>query len=214
MIIQLINRLNVQLSPNSHNLLMMKAIRICTLFLVVTIFPLVNVHAWDLEIGVRALIPRIGTGVQEYEDKDGNKDTFKPTVESTATGQSYHLGLRWDAWQLDYDNSEFTFDSSLAAGAVVPVDTDLEVTITENRLGINYHIERELAGLFAGLGYTSIKEEIKSDDNTWVLEASRPYLKGGIDLIINSITLRYEMIAYSLGEHNIQVNSLAFLLVF
>lgn len=203
-----------QIKLNSLFFFKMKVIRLFVLFFIVFMLPMANTYAWDLEIGVRALIPRIGTGVQEYEDKDGNKNTFKPKVESTATGQSYHLGLRLDSWQLDYDSSKFTFDSSLAAGDVVPVDTDLECTITESRLGINYHIERELAGLFAGAGYTSVKEEIKSDDNTWVLEESRPYLKTGFDLIINSITLRYEMIVYSLGEHNIQVNSLAFLLVF
>ncbi len=192
----------------------MKAIRLFVLFFVLSIIPLANAYAWSLEIGIRALIPRIGAGVQKYEDKEGNKATFKPKAESTATGQSYHLGLRLESWQVDYDSSKFTFDSSIKAGDVVSADTDLECTITENRLGINYHIERELAGAFAGLGYTSVKEEIKSDDNTWTREESRPYLKSGIDLIINSITLRYEMLIYSIGEHNIQVNSLAFLVVF
>jgi hypothetical protein len=171
--------------------------------------------AWDLEIGVRSLLPRIGANYQEYKDKSGETHLIKPTAETTATGFSYHLGLRINDYSIDYDASEFGYDSSIeATNEAVTEETEIRSKITEQRLGVNYHIERELAGMFVGIGFSNAKEELTSAMNSWTYETTTPYLKVGLDLILGVLVIRYEQIYLSLGEHSVQINSAGLLLIF
>lgn len=171
--------------------------------------------AWDLEIGARSLLPRVGANYQEYEDESGTTHSIKPTAETTATGFSYHLGIRIDDFSIDYDVSEFSYDSVIpATNQAVSEETEIESKITEQRLGVNYHIERELAGMFAGIGISQAEEVLTSALNKWTYQTTTPYLKVGLDLILGGWRLRYEQIYLSLGEHSVQINSAGILLVF
>lgn len=186
----------------------MKACRIIGLTIIFSICLSSNLWAWDLEVGARALIPRIGAGEQEYEDESGNKTTFKPEPESIVTGVSYHLGIRLGSYQIDFDASTFNYQSTLTAdNDAVTEDTTIDAAIRERRLGVNYHLERELAGLFAGIGISDIEETLESDDRTWTFKTTSPYLKAGLDLILGNLILRYEQIYLSMGEHSVQINS-------
>ena len=172
-------------------------------------------YALDIELGYRRLIPRIGVGEQEYENESGDKQEIKPIVDSTALGQSYHFGLRIEEYSIDLDHSEYEYDSTLKANTgIVASDTEMTARTEENRIGVNYHLERELAGVFAGIGISSIVETLETDDEDWVFKTYSPYFKLGADLIFGALRARYEQIYLSIGEHSVQINSFGILIVF
>lgn len=171
-----------------------------------------TVLAWDVEFGYRRLMPRIGAGTQEYLDENKNRADIHPTVENTAIGQSYLLGIKFGNLSLDFEKSEYTYLSTLPSDSnLVTADTEIENTITEQRVGINYHIERELAGVFAGLGFTEFKERLASDSDEWTYKTTTPYFKFGFDLILGAWIARYEQVHFEAGEHTIRVNSFGIL---
>lgn len=174
-----------------------------------------NSFAWEVEIGVRQQMPRIGVGEQEYEDDAGEKRSIKPEIETTAIGQAYHLGLRFESFFIDMDVSQFKYDSSIdASNDAVSTDTDITATTRETRIGVNYYLERELAGILAGGGFSQIEEILESNNNTWTHKTVSPYLKFGFDLIFYSFRVRYEQTYLGIGEHSVQINSIGFFLTF
>jgi hypothetical protein len=187
-----------------------------TLFIILIIsLATQHLYAWEAEVGVRQQMPRIGVGEQEYEDESGNNRSIKPGVETTAIGFSYHIGIRFEEYSIDMDIADYKYDSSIdASNDAVTGDTQIEVKTIESRIGINYHLERELAGILVGLGLSRITETLESDDNTWTFQSTSPYLKVGCDLIFSAFRARYEQIYISMGEHSVQINSLGFFLVF
>ena len=193
----------------------MKAIFPVALVFLLILCRIPSAFAWNLEIGARSLLPRIGAKEQEYTDKNGDKQTIKPKAETTATGYSYHLGLRLADYSIDLDSSEFGYESSIDASNPAVTETSaIKSKITENRIGINRHLERELAGIYAGVGISNAKEELSSSTNSWVYTTNTPYFKFGIDLILGLLVIRYEQLYMSLGAHSVQINAAGLLLVF
>ena len=191
----------------------MKLFRILIFCGLLGIYLPTTLFAWSLEFGYRRLMPKIGVSQQSYEDEAGSTHTIKPTVEDTALGQSALLGIKLETYSIDLEQSEFKFDSTInAANEAVAVDTAISCTISEQRLGVNYHIERDLAGLYGGIGISSVVETLESSEAKWVFKTTSPYFKFGFDLILDSWIVRYEQVHLSIGEHNVRINSLGILL--
>ncbi|MBU3917905.1 hypothetical protein KKA14_20450 [bacterium] len=186
---------------------------IVALCLFLTLKP--TVFALDLEIGYKRLMPKLGIKEQEYEKDTGEKNMIKPEVESTAVGQSFTLGIRFESISFHLENSEYTYDSHISAdNAAVTEATEIECKTSENRFSINYNLERDLAGIYAGIGVSNSEEVLKSNSNEWVSKATSPLIKVGINLILDSWRLQYEQIYLSLKKHSIRVDSIGILFYF
>ncbi|MCP4750992.1 MAG: hypothetical protein GY866_08870 [Proteobacteria bacterium] len=173
------------------------------------------VYAWGIEIGYNRLMPKLGTKEQEYEGLAGSKLHFKPRIEQTILGHSITMGFMYENFLFLYDQSQFDFEAAIPAeNEAVTTDTDVEGKVTERRFGVNYHIERELAGVFMGVGLTNVEEELSGGGSKWTYKTITPYLKYGIDLIIGSFRVRTEQIHYKLGNHSAKVNSMGLLFTF
>jgi len=161
------------------------------------------------------VLPQMTVDKQIYTDKSNQKHTFAPVLESVAAGFSYHLGLRVDDFSIDLDSSAFEYISIIEASHnAVTEDTDVNCTVSEARYGVNYHVERELAGIFAGIGISNVREELKFDSNDWTYSATTPYLKIGFDFILGTLVIRYEQIYMTVGKHSLQTTSGGILFVF
>ncbi len=174
-----------------------------------------TVFAWDFVVGYKRLLPRLGVSEQEYERESGGNFDIKPVVNNTVLGQSLLLAIKFETISVELEQSEYKYDSTIpATHAAVSEETDIECNTVENRLGITYNIERELAGIYAGVGLSSAKETLKSSSDKWEYQGISPFFKFGIDLILGSLIARYEQIHSSVGNHTVRVNSIGLLLAF
>lgn len=194
---------------------MLRFIGVFTFLLIVSV-QMAEVFAWDLQIGYQRLLPKLGTGEQEYESIAGDKIKFKPRVEVTILGQSFSLGLKIDSYLVRYEYSEFNYETTIPAlHPAVTSDTVAQCKTTERRLGLSYHIERELAGIFVGVGLSSVEERLSSDTTEWFFSTFTPYLKYGFDLmVLDSWRIRTEQMHAKHGEHTVKINSMGIVLVF
>ncbi len=192
-------------------------IRISTFIsLIVLLFVHVpTIYAWDFQIGYQRLLPKLGTNDQEYEGRSGGKMELQPKVKETILGQSMTLGVMIENYLIQYEQSEFTFDSTIPAeNQAVSDKTDIECKIVENRLGVSYHLEKELAGIFLGAGLSSQEERLTSAANEWVYNSITLHTKFGIDLVFGIARIRVEQIHYKIGNHSTRINSGGILFAF
>ena len=170
-------------------------------------------NAWDLELGVHHLMPKLSTGEQKYENASGAELKFKPVINKTITGQSASIGLIYEKFAFQLEQVSYQYESDiLTEYAAVINGTSAKIEMKEQRVGVNYHLERELAGLFAGIGMTRETEKITTGGGEWIYEADVPFIKIGIDLILNSWRIRIEQVYFSFGEHSSKVSSFGILL--
>ncbi|MFH2132732.1 MAG: hypothetical protein ABIK68_20305 [bacterium] len=169
--------------------------------------------AWDLELGIHHLMPKLWTGEQRYENSSGSTLKFKPVIQKTITGQSVSVGLFWENLLIQIEQAIYRYETEIPASNIAVMnDTMARFEVTEQRLGISYHLERELAGVYAGIGMTREKEKIVTSSDEWQFEADVPYFKFGIDIILGAWRVRVEQIHYSFGKHSAKVGSLGILL--
>lgn len=165
-------------------------------------------YAWNLQLGVHHLMPKLWTGEQTYEDRSGNKLKFKPVIDKTIVGQTASIGFFYENVLFNYEQGQYGYDTQIpATNSAVADATDAEIEIREQRLGASYHLERELAGLYAGIGMTREQETVSTRQNKWRFEKTVPFFKFGIDLIFGSWRIRIEQIHFSYGEHSAKINS-------
>ncbi len=197
-------------TPEPH-----KSKRCLYLILLLLIFCSRPVYAWNLTLGIHHLMPKLWTGEQTYESSSGDTLEFKPTINKTITGQSASIGFVYENFLFQFEQGLYRYETEIpATNASVSSDTKADIEIMEQRLGVNYHLERELAGLFIGVGMTREIEKVSTAQDEWRFEADVPFFKFGIDLIMNSWRIRIEQIHYSFGEHSAKVSSAGILLYF
>ncbi len=178
------------------------------LFLVLLLVSQTPVYAWDLHLGVHHLMPKLWTGEQQYEGSDDRKLLFKPVINKTITGQSVSVGLFFDSFLIQIEQARYRYVTSIPAeNEAVTIDTQADSEVTEQRLGVSYHLERELAGVHIGIGITREKEKISTSQNEWLFEADVPFFRFGIDLILTPWRIRVEQMHYGFGEHSAKVSS-------
>ena len=177
------------------------------LVLIVFIGP--EAFAWGLEIGYQRLMPKLGTKEQEYKDQTGSKQSFKPKVEDTILGQSFTIGLKLAEYLIQYEMVDYSHSATIPAAVLgTLLDTEVDSAITEKRLGVSYHLERELAGVFLGAGFSAVEEKLVGSDNEWIFSGNTVFLKYGIDLMLLDIfKVRAEQIHFTIGAHNALINS-------
>ena len=187
------------------------------LFVVTFLYLAVPVlHAWGLEIGYQRLMPKLGTKEQEYQSQTGQKITLTPRVEETILGQAYTIGLKLEEYLIQYEQVDYAYSTTIPAAALSTTqDTVVDSQINEKRLGLNYHLERDLAGIFLGVGITVIEEKLISIDNEWIYTGATAYLKYGLDMMIMSmLKVRAEQIHFRIGVHNAAINSFGLVFYF
>lgn len=185
------------------------------LFLIFLVWIPSTIFAWSLEFGYKRLMPRLGVSQQTYEDETGQKHDIKPTVEGTALGSSLLLGLKLETYSIELEQSLFEFSSVIdASNSAVSQETPINSTITEQRIALNYHIERELAGLYGGVGISTFEETLESSLETWTFKSYAPFFKFGFDLILDAWIVRYEQVHLEMGDHIVRINSLGVILAF
>ncbi len=171
--------------------------------------------AWNLEFGVHQLMPKLWTGEQKYENATGGQLKFKPVIQKTITGQSVTIGFIYESFAFQLEQAAYQFESDIPIEyAALTTDTTAKIKIQEQRVGVNYHLERELAGIFAGIGMTREQEKITTGGDTWVYETDVPFGKAGIDLILGAWRIRIEQIHFSFGKHSAKVSEVGILLYF
>lgn len=172
-------------------------------------------YAWDFQIGYQSLMPKIGAREQEYKSDSGDDLTFKPRIEETIIGNSVQIGVKFDDYLIHYEQSEFNYQSTIPAdNAAVTQDTPVDGKIKEQRLSFNYNLERDLAGVYVGLGISSAKEELSSTDKAWLFSGNSPLFKFGIDLILGNFRVRTERIMLYIGKHYLKVDSMGLYMTF
>jgi len=170
-------------------------------------------QAWNIQLGIHHLMPKLWTGVQTYEDSTGSQLTFKPVINKTITGQTGSIGIFLGSILLHYEQGKYQYRTQIpASNPAVMEQTEADVEIEERRLGINYHLERDLAGIYAGIGMTREQETISSSQNDWQFVEDVPFFKFGIDLILGSWRIRIEQIHFSFGAHSAKISSAGILL--
>ncbi|MDT8448277.1 MAG: hypothetical protein RRB13_15390 [bacterium] len=185
--------------------------RISLLFICLfSLFP-ASGWAWDLALGLQRTKPQIGYHQQTYQSDAGNW-SFKPDGEETIFGQALTLDLIIDWAMIEYEQSEYktTTKTSDSSGNLV----ELSPTFTQERLGLYFSAERELAGFFIGGGFDRSKESFDYNGNTYRYEGTSPYAKAGILMIFGPFRVRAEQLHSSIGEHFLKTNSLGLLLQF
>jgi hypothetical protein len=203
--------MNLNVQKQGHR---SRFIRLFTgLFLVLLLVSQTPVYAWDLHLGVHHLMPKLWTGEQQYEGANSDKLLFKPVINKTITGQSVSVGLFFDSILIQLEQTRYLYETCIPAeNEAVTTDTQADSEITEQRLGISYHLERELAGVHVGVGITREKEKIYTSQDEWLFEADVPFFKFGIDLILAPWRIRVEQVHYGFGEHSAKVSSAGILL--
>lgn len=160
-------------------------------------------------------MPKLGTGKQEYTGSDDTKIQLDPVVLNTIVGQGVSIGIYDEPLQYYLEYFKYNYDSLLPVeNPAVTADTDIEIKITEIHLGINYHLERELAGIYSGIGISSLKEELTQNDGTWTFETYTPYIRLGLDMIFGNIRIRGEQLHFSFGNHYSKTSILGIIIVF
>ena len=179
------------------------------LLIVLFAFLVPDIFAWGVEIGYQRLMPKLGTKEQEYKDQTGAKQSFKPKVEEAILGQSFTIGLKLAEYLIQYEMVDYSHSATIPAAVLgTPLDTEADSNITEKRLGVSYHLERELAGIFLGAGFSAVEEQLVSSDNEWNFSGNSIYLKYGIDLMVLDIfKVRAEQVHFRIGAHNALINS-------
>ena len=170
-------------------------------------------NAWDLELGVHQLMPKLWTGAQKYESGTGGQLKFKPVIQKTISGRSASIGFIYESFSFQLEQSAYHYDSDIPqAYAALTTDTTVKIEMKEQRVGVSYHLERELAGIFAGIGMTREEERFTIGGDTWIYEADVPFGKIGVDLVLGAWRVRIEQIHLIIGRHSSKVNSLGILL--
>ncbi len=160
-------------------------------------------------------MPKLGTGEQEYTGTGGTRIQLDPVVLNTIVGQGFSIGIHEEPLQYYLEYFQYSYDSLLPAeNSAVSVDSELEIKITEIHLGVNYHLERELAGIFSGIGISNLKEELNKNDGTWTFETYTPYIRFGLDMIFGGIRIRGEQLHFSFGKHYSKTSILGIVIVF
>jgi hypothetical protein len=197
---------------NSDLLLFLKYLGILLLLLLMNQR---TANAWSIELGVHQLIPKLWTGEQKYENGTGGQLKFKPVIQKTITGQSASIGFIYENFAFQLEQVAYQYQSDMPTEFSSPTsDTNAKIGIKEQRIGVNYHLERELAGIFVGIGITHEEEEIEAGGDTWLYETDVPFGKFGIDLILEAWRIRFEQTHFSFGEHSAKVSSAGILLYF
>ena len=186
------------------------------LLFVLLCFFVSDLFAWGLEVGYQRLMPKLGTKEQEYSDQDAEKISFKPKVDETISGQSFSIGLKLEEYLIQYEQVIYLHRATIPSAALgTAEDTEADSTITEKRLGVSYHLERELAGIYGGVGISAVEEELESSNNKWKYSGNSVYLKYGIDLmVLENVKIRAEQIHFYIGAHNAFVDSLGVVFFF
>jgi hypothetical protein len=170
-------------------------------------------NAWNLELGAHQLMPRLWTGEQKYENATGGQLKFKPAIQKTISGQSVSLGLVYENLTFQLEQVAYQYISDIPTQyATFTTETTTKVDVKEQRVGVNYHLERELAGIFVGIGLTREEEKIAAGGDAWFYETDVPYGKLGIDLILGAWRIRIEQIHFVFGKHSAKVSSIGILL--
>ena len=172
--------------------------------------------AWGLEIGYQRLMPKLGTKEQEYKDQAGVNQSFKPKVEDAILGQSFTIGVKLAEYLIQYEMVDYSHSATIPGAALgTLLDTEVDSNITEKRLGVSYHLERELAGIFFGAGISAVEEQLVSSDNEWNFSGNTVYLKYGIDMMLLDIfKVRAEQVHFRIGVHNALINSFGIVFFF
>lgn len=185
----------------------------CILFGIFLIFGITNTtYGWDFQFGYHRLKPLIGANDRDYEDGNGSIINFKPEPKNTAIGQSFTLGVVVDEYSIQIEQGEFSYLSDISASNTdLSGDTEAEVQFLEKRIGVNYHIQRELAGFYIGGGISSGEETITTSSGKWSTTSTIPFIKFGLDVIIGDWKLRSEQLHLWIGPHTIRVVSVGIL---
>lgn len=169
--------------------------------------------AWNLQIGVHHLMPKLWTGSQQYRNNSGDTLKFAPDINKTITGQAASVGFFYENILFHFEQGAYRYTTDIPeSNRAVSEDTNADVEVMEQRLGVNYHLERELAGLYAGIGITREKEKVRFFSSDWIFEEDVPFFKFGIDMIFGAWRIRVEQIHYSFGAHSAKVSSAGLLL--
>jgi len=196
----------MSLKQSRSFLITLKFLSICLWFLLGN---LQTAEAWDLELGFDQLMPKLSTGEQLYKSGSGTELRFKPVIHKTVIGQSANIGLVFDNVSFHFQQALYRYETTIPAeNAVVIDDTAAKIEVREQRVGLNYYLERELAGMFAGIGITREVEKISTSGEEWLYEADVPFLKFGIDMILGMWRIRIEQIHFNFGEHSAKINSI------
>ena len=170
------------------------------------------VFGWDLQFGYHRLKPLIGAGERDYEGSGSSKISFKPEPGDTAIGQSFTFGVVIDEYSIQIEQGEFAYTSDVPfSNSDLSGDTEAEVHFLEKRIGVNYHFERELAGFYLGTGISNDREEITTNSGEWLATSTTPFLKFGLDVILNGWRLRAEQVHLWVAPHVVRVASVGIL---
>jgi len=167
--------------------------------------------AWDLEVGVQRSKPQLGYHSQTYTG--GSTDlTFVPNGESTIFGQSAVIGVGVDQWlveveQARYEANTMFFDAQGLAVALNP-------SFQEDRYGVFFRQERELAGFFIGAGMENYLEQFSYLGEVYQNKGQSLYYKGGLTLIFGALRVRADQIFSKIGEHNLKTSSIGLMIQF
>jgi len=178
------------------------------------IFPCL-VSAWELQIGYQRLKPKLGVRKQTYKNAEDKTLSFKPEIRRIALGQAMNIGVKLEDLSFYVERVEYQYSSEITpSSGLVGKDTNVTCETKEERVGLSYHLERELAGIFAGIGISRLEESILIGDDPWRFRTTTPLLRYGVDLNLGMVTVRYEQVHLSVGEHSVREDSLGLFLIF
>jgi len=169
-------------------------------------------YGWDLQFGYHRLKPLIGADNRDYEGAGDSTISFKPEPKNTAVGQSFTFGVVIDEYSIQLEQGEFSYLSDVPiSNTDLSGDREAEVEFLEKRIGVNYHIQRELAGLYIGTGISKEEETITTSSGEWSATSTIPFIKLGLDVILGDWKLRSEQIHLWVGPHVVRVVSIGVL---
>jgi hypothetical protein len=172
-------------------------------------------QAWDIRVGYHYLVPKLGTRSQDYQASDSRTLTYTPESEAFINGHSLSLGVGIDALSVVAERSVFSFTTKISETQQEAMgDTEARCTVEENRLGVYYHLERELAGVLVGGGLTMQRESVTTATDRWLYEGITPFGAFGFDIIFGSLRTRFQQTHYGIGQHTAKINSFGLLLYF
>ena len=127
-------------------------------------------------------------------------------------GQTLTIGLGFDHLLVEMASAQFGYKSRYQ-----PDDTTnivVEPQVAENRLGVFFREERDLAGFLLGGGVTQYQESIDLQGTNYTQSGNQIYLKAGLVLIFGSIQVRADQVQTKLGELLLQTSSVGVVMRF
>lgn len=166
-------------------------------------------YSWDLVLGMNRIYPKLGMNEQTYEGSSGGDLTFKPTISDSTIGGSFYAAIKLESTFWELERGKIYYETTIpASNSAVSEEVDIKAEINEERLSFNLFQERELAGIFLGIGVSREEEILKGSGREWKYTTITPFVRFGLELIFGMWRVRGDQIHMKIGEHNARINSL------